>query len=45
MAGVEGEMANLKVSSPKGQEGSDEDTSIKETPPHLSNHLPLGGTR
>ena len=25
MAGMEGEMANLKVSSPKGQEGSDED--------------------
>ena len=28
MAGVEGEMANLKVSSPKGQEGGDEDASI-----------------
>ena len=28
VAGVEGEMANLKVSSPKGQEGSDEDASI-----------------
>ena len=28
MSGVEGEMANLKVSSPKGQEGGDEDTSI-----------------
>ena len=27
-AGVEGEVANLKVSSPKGQEGSDEDASI-----------------
>ena len=27
-AGVEGEMTNLKVSSPKGQEGSDEDASI-----------------
>ena len=27
-AGVEGEMANLKVSSPKGQEGGDEDTSV-----------------
>ena len=27
-AGVEGEMANLKVSSPKGQESSDEDASI-----------------
>ena len=27
-AGVEGEMANLKVSSPKGQEGGDKDTSI-----------------
>ena len=27
-AGVEGEMANLKVSSPKGQEGGDEDASI-----------------
>ena len=27
-AGVEGEMANLKVSSPKDQEGSDEDASI-----------------
>ena len=26
--GVEGEMANLKVSSPKGQEGSDKDASI-----------------
>ena len=26
--GVEGEMANLKVSSPKGQEGCDEDASI-----------------
>ena len=26
--GVEGEMANLKVSSPRGQEGGDEDTSI-----------------
>ena len=32
--GVEGEMANLKVSSSKGQEGSDEDTSIKEAPLH-----------
>ena len=28
VAGVEGEMANLKVSSPKGQEGGDEDASI-----------------
>ena len=28
VAGVEGEMANLKVSSPKGQEGSDKDASI-----------------
>ena len=28
MSGVEEEMANLKVSSPKGQEGGDEDTSI-----------------
>ena len=27
-SGVEGEMANLKVSSPKGQEGGDEDASI-----------------
>ena len=27
-AGVEGEMANLKVLSPKGQEGGDEDASI-----------------
>ena len=27
-AGVEGEMANLKVSSSKGQESSDEDASI-----------------
>ena len=27
-AGMEGEMANLKVSSPKGQEGGDEDASI-----------------
>ena len=27
-AGVEEEMANLKVSSPKGQEGSDEDASV-----------------
>ena len=27
-SGVEGEMTNLKVSSLKGQEGSDEDTSI-----------------
>ena len=26
--GVEGEMANLKVSSPKGQEGGDEDASV-----------------
>ena len=26
--GVEGEMANLKVSSPRGQDGGDEDTSI-----------------
>ena len=26
--GVEGEMANLMVSSPRGQDGSDEDTSI-----------------
>ena len=26
--GVEGEMANLKVSSPKGQDSSDEDPSI-----------------
>ena len=28
MTGVEGEMANLKVSSPKGQEGGDKDASI-----------------
>ena len=27
-AGVEGEMANLKVSSPKGQEGGDKNASI-----------------
>ena len=27
-SGVEGEMANLKVSSPKGQEGGDEDASV-----------------
>ena len=27
-AGMEGEMANLKVSSPKGQEGGDEDASV-----------------
>ena len=27
-AGVEGEIANLKLSSPKAQEGSDEDASI-----------------
>ena len=27
-AGVEGEMANLKVSSPRGQDGGDEDASI-----------------
>ena len=27
-AGVEGEMTNLKVSSPKGQDGGEEDTSI-----------------
>ena len=26
--GVEGEMANIKVSSPEGQEGGDKDTSI-----------------
>ena len=26
--GVEGEMANLKVSSPRGQDGGDEDTSV-----------------
>ena len=26
--GVEGEMANLKVSSPRGQDGGDEDASI-----------------
>ena len=26
--GVEGEIANLKVSSPRGQDGGDEDTSI-----------------
>ena len=30
---VEGEMANLKVSSPRGQEGGDEDVSIQEAPP------------
>ena len=28
MVGMEGEMANLEVSSPKGKEGGDEDTSI-----------------
>ena len=28
MAGVEGRMANLTVSSPKGQEGGDEDASV-----------------
>ena len=27
-AGVEGKMANLKVPSPKGQEGGDEDASV-----------------
>ena len=28
VVGVEGEMANLTVSSPRGQDGGDEDTSI-----------------
>ena len=28
VVGVEGEMANLKVSSPRGQDGGDEDASI-----------------
>ena len=32
-AGVEGEMANLTVSSPKGKEGGDENASIYEAPP------------
>ena len=28
VVGMEGEMANLKVSSPRGQDGGDEDTSV-----------------
>ena len=28
VVGVEGEMANLKVSSPRGQDGGDKDTSV-----------------
>ena len=28
VVGMEGEMANLMVSSPRGQDGGDEDTSI-----------------
>ena len=28
VVGVEGEMANLKVSSPRGQDGGDEDASV-----------------
>ena len=32
--GVEGEMANHKVSSPRGNNGGDEDASVLEAPPH-----------
>ena len=43
-AGVEGEMANLKVSSPKGQEGSDEDASHLGGPSSLV-QMPTCGRR
>ena len=40
VVGIEGDMANLMVSSPRGQDGGDKDASIWEAPSHQSNRLP-----
>ena len=39
--GVEGEIANLTVSSPKDNDGGGEDASVYEAPPHQFRYVPL----